>query len=56
VSRAGNAAPIRPNMESDEIQEEKWCAEQRMHVEAYLKKQGVAHGRIGEWPAWLVAP
>ena len=36
--------------------EDKWCEEQRKTVSAYLKKQGVKHGQIGEWPAWHVAP
>ena len=40
----------------DPAQEEKWCEERRAEVAAYLKDEGVAHGRIGEWPAWHVAP
>ena len=36
--------------------EDAWCAEQRDLVADYLKKQGVAHGRIGDWPGWHVAP
>lgn len=40
----------------DPAQEGRWCEERRAEVAAYLKDEGVAHGRIGEWPAWHVAP
>jgi len=40
----------------DPAQEEKWCEERRAEVAAYLKAEGVSHGRIGEWPEWHVAP
>ena len=40
----------------DPAVEEQWCQERRAQVEEYLLGQGVAHGRIGEWPAWYVAP
>ena len=36
--------------------EEQWCQDRRAQVEAYLQHQGVEHGRVGEWPAWHVAP
>ena len=36
--------------------EEAWCAERRAQVADYLRKQGVKRGRIGEWPAWHLAP
>jgi hypothetical protein len=36
--------------------EEKWCEERRGEVIAYLEREGVKHGRVGEWPAWHVAP
>jgi hypothetical protein len=39
-----------------EEEEEAWCAERRLQVEAYLKRQGLTHGDVGEWPAWHVAP
>jgi hypothetical protein len=35
---------------------ERWCDEQRVRVADYLRSQQVNHGRIGEWPAWEVAP
>jgi hypothetical protein len=35
-------------------EEERWCAEQRAKVVEYLRKQGLRHGRVGEWPAWHV--
>lgn len=36
--------------------EERWCAEQRTAITRYLDGEGLRHGRIGEWPAWHVAP
>lgn len=36
--------------------EEQWCTERQGEVIAYLKREGVEHGRVGEWPAWHVAP
>jgi hypothetical protein len=36
--------------------EERWCVEQRVQVEEYLKEQKVDHGEIGEWPAWHIPP
>ena len=36
--------------------EERWCGDRRAEVARYLGGAGVAHGRIGEWPAWHVAP
>ena len=40
----------------DPAQEEKWCEERRGEVATYLRNEGVSHGRIGEFPAWHVAP
>jgi hypothetical protein len=40
----------------DEKEEDQWCEERRDEVKFYLEKEGVKHGRIGEWPAWFVAP
>jgi hypothetical protein len=40
----------------DPAVEEKWCSERRSEVADYLKHEGVTHGRIGEWPAWHIAP
>jgi hypothetical protein len=40
----------------DPAVEERWCDERRGQVIAYLKKERVDHGRVGEWPAWHVAP
>jgi hypothetical protein len=34
----------------------RWCSERQAEVAAYLQREGVAHGRIGEWPAWHIAP
>jgi len=36
--------------------EERWCSERRSDVAAYLTAERVTHGRIGEWPAWHLAP
>lgn len=36
--------------------EEKWCAERRKQVRAYLARQRIRRGRIGSWPAWHVDP
>jgi hypothetical protein len=36
--------------------EQRWCNEQRAIVADFLQAQKVEHRRIGEWPAWHVAP
>jgi hypothetical protein len=36
--------------------EERWCSDQQKIVAGYLRAQRVTHGRIGEWPAWHIAP
>jgi hypothetical protein len=36
--------------------EDKWCCAKRKAVEDYLLKENFQHGRIGEWPAWHIAP
>ena len=33
-----------------------WCAGCRQQVLEYLRDQGLAHGAIGDWPAWHIAP
>src|SRR5262245_54418715 len=40
----------------DPAVEERWCDEQRATVCSYLRSQKVDHGRVGEWPAWHIAP
>ena len=40
----------------DPAVEERWCNERREEVREYLHQKGVAHGQIGEWPAWYLAP
>ena len=40
----------------DPAVEEKWCADQKAQVAAYLAREGVVHGKVGEWPAWHIAP
>jgi len=44
-------------MDYDDPQaEERWCSERRTEVARYLAQENVAHGQIGEWPAWHLAP
>ena len=40
----------------DPAVEERWCDDQRAAVSSYLRSQKVKHGRVGELPAWHVAP
>ena len=47
---------MEPTDYDDPAVEERWCSERRSQVADYLSGQGVNHGRIGEWPAWHVAP
>ena len=43
------------NYDDPEI-EKNWCTECRQRVSAYLERQGVDHGAVGERPAWHIAP
>ena len=45
----------KPDYDDPDV-EERWCSEQRGVVADYLRLQKVRHGRIGEWPAWHIAP
>ena len=45
----------KPDYDDPDV-EERWCAEQQKIVADYLRSQKLKHGRIGEWPAWHVAP
>jgi hypothetical protein len=45
----------KPDYDDPEV-EECWCSEQQKIVSDYLRSQNLKHGRIGEWPAWHVAP
>ena len=36
--------------------EERWCNERRSELTEYLQQEGVVHGKVGEWPAWHIAP
>ena len=36
--------------------EDGWVAEQRGMVLAYLQREGIQHGEVGEWPAWHLLP
>ena len=40
----------------DPAVEERWCEERHAQVLAYLQAQKITHGRVGEWPAWHIAP
>lgn len=44
-----------PDFDDPEV-EERWCSERRRVVADYLRSQRVQHGRIGDSPAWHVAP
>jgi hypothetical protein len=44
-----------PDYNQPEMETE-WCNARRADVERYLEHEGVLHGRIGEWPAWHIAP
>lgn len=51
------AATAPPALDYDDpAVEEVWCSSQRDHVTWYLKKQRLSHGRIGDWPAFHIAP
>ncbi|CAN5555092.1 hypothetical protein BH10PLA2_BH10PLA2_33930 [soil metagenome] len=45
----------KPNYDDLNVQES-WCIEQQKVVANYLRSQKVQHGRIGDRPAWHVAP
>ncbi len=45
----------KPDYDDPDV-EERWCSEQKKIVADYLRSQQLSHGRIGEWPAWHVAP
>ena len=45
----------KPDYDDSEV-EEQWCNEQQTRVARYLQSQQVIHGRIGDWPAWHLAP
>lgn len=49
------AVPPGPDYD-DPATEKRWCAERRDQVVSYLERECVTHGRVGEWPAWHVAP
>ena len=40
----------------DPAVERLWCEQQRGTVAEYFRAQGVEHRRVGDWPAWHVAP
>jgi hypothetical protein len=42
--------------EFSEQDEERWCAEQRANVLAYLAGETCPSTSVGDWPAWHVAP
>ena len=44
-----------PDYDDPQI-EERWCGERRMDVLNYLSREGVVPGKVGDWPAWHVAP
>ncbi|WP_430691652.1 DUF4826 family protein [Mesorhizobium captivum] len=40
----------------NEAEDQVWCDSQRQYVIDYLSREGLEHGRVGEWPAWHVSP
>ena len=44
-----------PNFDDPQVESD-WCAQQREHVEWFLDQQPIQPGRIGEWPAFHIAP
>lgn len=40
----------------EEAEEEQWLDERQDEVYEYLKREGVTHGRVEEWPSWYVTP
>jgi hypothetical protein len=44
-----------PDYDDPEV-EAQWFAERREEIAHYLGGEGIEHGRIGEEPAWYVAP
>ena len=36
--------------------EERWCGQRRQVLTEYLAREDVNHGKVGDWPAWHVAP
>ncbi|MEQ1891600.1 MAG: DUF4826 family protein [Planctomycetota bacterium] len=48
--------PKKKSDDPDEATEAAWCNERRKEVLAYLRSEGLRHGRVGVWPAWHVWP
>ena len=42
--------------EPSEAAEGLWCDVERARVIEYLSREGVVHGKVGDWPAWHVWP
>jgi hypothetical protein len=42
--------------ELSDAEDEDWCNRERDRVIAYLRNEGLNHGKVGNWPAWHVAP
>jgi hypothetical protein len=45
----------KPDYDNPQI-DANWCKDQRVNAEAYLKQEKLTHGKVGEYPAWHVAP
>ena len=54
--RDSESEPPKTDDYDDPELEERWCDERRAEVSEYLKGERISHGRVGEWPAWHVAP
>jgi hypothetical protein len=40
----------------DPVVEQRWCEARRAEVVQYRQAERIAHGRIGDWPAWYLPP
>ncbi|PEQ12929.1 hypothetical protein B2G71_08820 [Novosphingobium sp. PC22D] len=40
----------------DDPDEDEWCAKQRVEVVGYLSRHKLGSAKVGDWPAWHVAP
>ena len=47
---------MNPVNHDDQKADEAWCRQRRAEVVACLQREGLEHGRVGEFPAWHIAP
>jgi hypothetical protein len=44
------------NENNESTAEEAWCESERVRVIEYLQRVALAHGEVGDWPAWHIWP